>query len=336
MATLRTFTAGISGIDLNQRHARKDGLVFEELPQLRECPRVQNRALSFPSPDSRPDTSQFFYGNPAHCAFGFLNDLFRNGMVDGLGKASFLARQLFEVAFGGRRASGLKFFPEFAMAEAHIVQVGAAEGFAIGICGNDHDAHIDAKKFIHVLRFRIIDIASRSQKELAAMVDQIGLALLREKLLFLALPGRIRHRLASIHCPDAHALFADAEDAGIVADGPMLGKTPLDFLVQLVGIGDLAEDMHGHLGAEREPLAGRVVQQFMQIELAKGLPFPRFIAQPVRALVGSLQRAQQQLVLFGIRIQTDFRCNLQQLNYTPERKLKANRLKTVVSDRLHK
>lgn len=306
MSTLRAFTAGVAGINLDQRYARKDRLVFQEGSQLCECPRVKNRSLRFPSPYPRPYPCKFLDGDTAIRAFGFLDDLFRNRMVDVGGKASFLAGEFLQVALGRLALRCLKVGTEFAMPITDVVDHRAGERISIRIGGNLNYAKIDSEKVVNNNLFGIGNIARCSQKPLAAMVDQVRFTILVLEHLFLAWSSRIWNWFSAVKSPDAYPVIAVAEDAGIVTDGSMLGKPALDFLIKFVGIADLGKKTNNNLRRKWKSQSRFMVDRFVERERSVYFPFPCLMAHPIAALVGCFQSTQEQLRLLRIGIQPDF------------------------------
>jgi hypothetical protein len=314
MSTPGAFQTGVTGIDLNQSYAREDGFVFEKLTQLRECPGVQNRSLRFPSPYPLADARQLLDGNPASGAFGFLNNLFRNRMVDVLGKAKLFAGMVFQVSFGRLALYRLEVLSQLAMPVANVVHHRTAKFLAIGIRSDLNHSQIDSQKIIDRRRWRIVDVAGCGQEPLAAMPDQVRLALLRTKLLFLALPGRKWNTLSSTGCPDTHAILGKTQNAAVLGDGSTPGESALALLIQLVGIRDFGKSTNNHLSAQREPLPCRAVKRFVQLDLREYLALPGLMAQPVSASVGRFHGVKQRLVLLRTRVQTDFSGKFHYLN----------------------
>jgi hypothetical protein len=214
---------------------------------------------------------------------------------------------------------GLKVFPQFPMAIAHVVGRGAAELFSVRVRGDLHDTKINTEEIIYLRWFRIVDVARHGQVKLAAMVDQIRLALLQTDLRFLTITGRVGDSLTTFNRPDVRPLVLETENARVVADSSMLGESSLTLPVQLVRVGNLGEQSNHNLSTQFKTFPCLVVKQLVQGELGEDFTVPCFFAQPIGTGIGNPQSTQQGLPLFCARVQSDFGRNLQPWKNITER-----------------
>jgi hypothetical protein len=321
MATLRAFTTGVAGIDLDKRYSRKDGFVPQEASQLCECPRVKNRSLFAPSPNPRSYTRQFFDGDTAIRAFGFLNDLFRNAMVDVCSKASFFAREFLQVTFCRLTLRRLKVGTKFAVAIANIIHGRATVSLTIGVCGNLDNTKINTEKIIYIAWRRLCNIAGSSQKPFPTMVDQVRLSLLMFEKFLLLWPSRVRNCFSTSERPYAYPVFSETKDSGIVTDGSMLRETTLNFLVQFVGVGNLRKQPNNYLRRQRKSKTHFMVEYLMEREWRKNLLLPCLMTDPVGTLIRRLKSLQQNFLLLCTGVQSDFgyKFHLFELYHTPRK-----------------
>ena len=317
--TFGALPARVARIDRNQRNPSEGSLVRQESSQLKKGPRVQNRTLLTTSRDPFAYAGQFFDGKAAFGAFSDGNDLLRNAVINVSGEAPFLAGKHFQSARGGTSLFLLEFAPQSAMAATNRLDRTPAEVGTIARCCNVGYAKVNSKKIIDHAWAWVWNIAGRSKVELGAMVDQIGLTLLRFQKLFLAFSGGVSDLEPSGSRPNTYRFRLEAENTGIVADGSVLGEPALRFLVQFVGIGNLSEDAHNDLSTERESLAGRVIEQPMQRKLRKDFTLPRLLADPVATGVSLFNRIKQRLALAGVGVQSYFGCKFQHLKYIIEK-----------------
>jgi hypothetical protein len=71
----------------------------------------------------------------------------------------------------------------------------------------------------------------------------------------------------------------------------MLEKPALNFLIQFVCIADFGKQAHNYLGRKREPFTGSMIDKFLQGEWCEYFALPCFVADPIGALIRSLQRS---------------------------------------------
>lgn len=316
MSALATFPTGVSRIDLYQRYASKRGLIFQKRAELCERPGMQLRSLIAPSPYPSADTSQSLDCNSTPGAFGFINDLLRNDVIDVLGKASLFTRELLEMAFGATRIARLELTSKLAMTVSHIVHGRAAVGIAVRIGRDLHQSHIDAKEVIYDAWWRIWNIAGSSEVELATVIEKVRLTLLRFQKKLLAFPGRVRNVLSPRSRPNANCSLFVAQYPAVITDGTMLCKMALLLPIQFVGVRHLCQDSNNNLGTQRELLPSLVIDESMQGILRENLMLPSYPADPIAASVCALKSMQQSLALRGRNVQSNFGDELQYLNFT--------------------
>jgi hypothetical protein len=329
ISTRRALTARVPWIDRKQKDSSARCFVRQEGAQLMEGPTSQNCTLLFPNRYSLVDPSQFFDRDSTLSAFGFGNDLLRNAMVNVGGKAKFSATQSLELALGTARTARLQFGPQTTVAVAHVVDPAARQGRMVRGRGDRLDSEIDAQKVIYYLQSWVSNITGRGQIELAAAIDQVGFSLLRFQKLFLTFSGRVCDLESSISRPDADYVRLKSQNARVVPDGSVLGKPPLGFLVQFVGVCYFGKHSYDDLSAQQKALASRFVKQFMQGVLAENFEVPSLFTDPVAAVVRLLNRIEQSLTLGGVCIQSNFSDQFQSCSL-PQRQIQSNGYSAIV------
>lgn len=318
MPARRALPARIARIDRDQENTSKHSLVGQEGAKLVERPTTQSCTLLSPNRYSVVDPFEFLNGNSTLSAFGFGNDLLRDAMVHVSSKACFLTAQAFEFTLRTSRTSALQFGTQVTATVAHVIDLATRHLRSVRGSGDGFDTEVHAKKVVNVLSIRVRNVARRGEIELAAMVNQVGLALLRLQKFFLSLSSGVSNLESFGSCPDTHHIRLERQDAGVVTDGTMLGKLAAGFLVQFVCIGNLGKDVYNHLSAQREPFFSFVVKQFMQRELPEHLMAPSVFANPITAGIGLLNCVEQSPALVGICIQPEFSCEFQRLKNNRE------------------
>ncbi len=248
----RTLTARIARINRYQENASQRSLIGKEGSELIERPTTQSCTLLSPNRYSFVDAFEFFNGYSTASAFGFCNDLLRNAVINISSKASFLATESFEFALGASRTAFLQLRAKASTAVANVVDLGSRQLLSVRGRGNRLYAEIHAEEIINHAWVWVWNVARRCEVELAAMVDQIGLALLRLQQFFLPFASRVTNLESSCRRPDAHRVWLEAENAGVVADCSMSGKPPLRFLVQFVGVCNFGKDVYDYLSTQRK------------------------------------------------------------------------------------
>src|ERR1035441_2289584 len=93
MLTAATFTGRITRVHPDQFDPCERRFIFQEQPQLRESPTMQNGTLPAPNFYPLSNTTEVLNGNTAPGAFSVGNDLLRYYVVHVAGETLFLARQ---------------------------------------------------------------------------------------------------------------------------------------------------------------------------------------------------------------------------------------------------
>lgn len=174
-ATLRR----IGRIDQSDRDSGQCCLVFDERSQLREHPVTVPVSLLFASnPDPLTNARQIFKADRAHCALGFGNDGFADGVVDDLLKSSLFAAQSLKSAPCRLCAFALKLSPLKGTLLSDLFNRGSRIGFAIRIGRQIDNAKINTERAARFNRFGLVHIADGKQKPLAPATDQVGFSCL--------------------------------------------------------------------------------------------------------------------------------------------------------------
>lgn len=177
MATLRTFTARITGIDNGDRYPCEASLVLDKLSELRKSPRMQNSTLLTPSRYPGADAAQMFERDSFPSVFSFGNDLLGYDVINIGREAVLSAGQFPELSASSSRPLPLQFGAKTPVAVANSFYGVTGVGSAIRIRSDVGDTKVDAKPFVHFPKTRLFHVAGDSQIPLAAMVNKIGLAL---------------------------------------------------------------------------------------------------------------------------------------------------------------
>ncbi len=323
MSARRACSTGVSGI--NQHNGDTNTLCFvgDKRAELEERPAMQLSTLLPLSPHPRANTLEVFKADRSLRAFGSLNQAFADRVVHVFGKAALLAGKLFQSPSRRFCSQPLEFCPQSPMAIAHVVDRSAAVDGTIRVAGDVGHAEINSQHIVNVLRIRFLYLARYQQIPVAAMKQQITLALPRFQHPPLTFTTDERNRLPPVECPDRERRVeqGEREDAVIVGDTGVRAKHPLGLFVQLVGIAHFGEHAHRHLCRQAERLTHMLIAQLLQRKLPKRMCFPRDIADGVARSVGRFKRALERIRLFGRRLQLQVRDQLHILNYSTKERL---------------
>ena len=308
MPTARTGARCVARINQNDRHANQLGLVFDKGAQLVERPAMQRCPLWLPSLYPRADALQIFEGDSLCGALSLCNDAFGNDVVRVGGKALFFARQLAEAAARRLRAFGLQLAPQLTMAVAHTLDRLALVDCACAINGDIGNAQVNAQEAVNVGRVRRFDLAGGKEIKLTVNQAKVGLAALPLQQFQLPVSRQEGDSQATTSRPNANFLLRQkpTQDARIIGNAAMWLEGTLAFLVQLVGIGNLADRPYHHLGSQLILRANHCVDQLLKAKLVEGAMLPSDTADFVARSIGRLKRFKEVFMLFGVGNQLHF------------------------------
>lgn len=290
MATLRTFTGRVTGIDKGHRHACELRLVGQKHTELGEGPAMQNGTLRTPSPDPLANVGQFFQHNRLLRASGVLNDLLRDYVIRMCGETGLPARQFAQFALCAASLLLLQLGPQAAMAMPNALDGSAAVLLSSAGNGNLGNAQVHAQKAVNIDGFRLIYIAGCGEVEKALVQDQVRFPLAGFQQRNLARASFKPDLKATFYGPYRDSIGFPRQDAVIEGDRPVRPERPLHLLVQLVGIADFADASHGNLSGQPELIPRIGVSQLVQSELPEGLRLPCAGADPVAAGISRVER----------------------------------------------
>ncbi len=308
-STHRARPAGVSWVNKFHRHSDKPAFVGNLRLKVGECPRVQDAALLFSSPNPRSDVRQILQRNTTLRAFSNTDNLFRDNVVRVPHKSLLAPAQSAQHTLRGAGAFGLK---PFALSPATGTNTGnlasVSECLTVGALGQINEPKVDAKppygRLLHLLR----NFNRHIQIPFSVAKNQIRLAFWKLKQLALPLSAEEWKIFnPSANRPDAHGGLGKLEikNAGVVGNAAELAKLALFFPVQFVSVGNLGNQTRNNLRGQWEFTTKLFVKQAVHWELSKFFLLPRKLRKPVCTTVGSLKRFTQCFGLFRSWIQLD-------------------------------
>ena len=302
MSTNAAHLASVSGINENHRYASKFGLVGQKLFQLREGPVGMSRAL--PTPNSCPgaDAFEILKGNPTFGALRGLDDLLRDAVICVPLKASLSARQRLEPSLTAACADGLKFLAAAVIPLSCVLNLRTGEVLSIGCGGKIHNAKVNSEPAFCIIGIGCFNFTSLVNVEVAIAKDKLSTAqaVFQHLLLMLATnEGNVQAAFDAVNGNLLLVVGLPREILAVVRKCSERFEAALGLAVKFVGVSHLCDRSHSHLGRERELLTSIIVDQLMQVILAKrlGLPGPR--ADPVAGGVSCLKCPLENGGLFG-------------------------------------
>lgn len=278
----------VSRINEHDRHTHAPRLVGYKLAQLVKRPAMQRSPLGPSSPDPFAYARQILQGNAAPGAFGLGYELLADAVIHVVGKAFLFARQLLQTMLGRAAAFLLELLAQPAVAMANVVDLLGRIDLAVRIDGDVDHTQVHAQEVGRITLWWLFDVASGVQEEVAAMIDQVRLALLRLEQFSLPIPTDKGDLLPATDRPDRdHGAFGvPMQNAQIIGDGRERAELALTLPVQFVGISYTGDAAHDHLRRQVwESSAGSVIRQLVQRILPKAPGFPCNITQMITSLV---------------------------------------------------
>lgn len=295
---------GVSWINSDQFHASQLRLVVEECPQLCEAPSMQRRPFALSGLYPSSNASEFFNGDCAAGAFSETDDLFGNYMVGVGGKARLFTAAFLQKPLGRFCSFGLQLSPDGLVSMADLVQLVPAEFISVTIGGDYGDAKINTKNIGRLQFHRVRQYDANIKKEFSVSPEnQIGLLNQTfSKNLALIISASELNALAISDCPNGNLLFCykDFQISDVKSDAAMRPENPLRFLVNLVGIGNLAKNEARCLRPQAELCPHIFVITGLQSELRKDSMCEAFGGNPISRPIASRQRFTQDSGLRGV------------------------------------
>lgn len=316
-AAYRASSAGIPGVNQNDRNTSNSRLVLDFLPEIVERPGVVLSPLSLANSYPFADTLEIFKCNPASGVFRSLHQLFGDAVVHVFGKATFFAAAFLEQAFGRLRAFGLQFRSEPGITVAYPVHLSAGVAIPVAVRGDVLHAEINAEKLSDIFFLRRFNITGGEQVELPVYVDKIAFTTLAGEKFPLAFSADKGYLLPTTNCPDRDFRLREivGQDAIVKCNRAKRAEYPFGFAVNLVGVSDLRNAAHSDLCAEWKFLPNVVVGKFVERKLTEYLVLPCLLADVIASGVCYLKRLLEKLRLFWRRKEFHFRGQFHGHNY---------------------
>ena len=308
VAAPRTSPTRVARIDRDQDHAVKLGLVFDERPQLSECPAAHFSSLLLSEPCPAANSLKVFKGDSAAGAFGRSDDVLADDVVDVPLESGF------SIADSSHGSAGILPSPTFeypvhSAAERSTNAVAllpdsldslSADAFAIARGRQIGNTEIDPDKLLNVDRCIFGQVDRTEQVELTVSVDEIALTLNAIEASLLVFTVDHGHDLASgerqkadlIEALEAHQTLIVGHRAG----GP---KFRAAGLVALKAFDRLADRANCHLARQSKSLAKLIVAQRVNRRLTESLGVKARLGSERGGGVERLHCVEQQAFLLG-------------------------------------
>jgi len=308
-STSRAGARGISGVNQFNQNSRQPSFILDKLAKLVKCPGVMLPPLSFPNRDAVSYPLKVFQGNAPTAAFSPGNNTLADYVVDVSDKAPLFPGALLKKSFRCLSIFGLKFGAKFGMSLSQPVDLATGVNNAVRVSRKIDDTEVNPQKLVRVSFRRLLRLTGLEKIEAAISINKVGLTRKILKKRQMPVTGDKGNPQPSIESPDRNKLAGclPGEDAFIISDATMPVEYSFGRAASLVGVGHLCQNPDHNLGSEVEPVSKVVVEQVVQVILAKCLCLPSLLAYVVGSIVYAFQRAQQYLVLLFGRCQFNLR-----------------------------
>ena len=295
VTTLTALLARVARINLNEIYSRQLRFVGKKSSQLSERPTVQLCPLALLSSYPLADSIQLLYGDSAFGAFGERDDASRNYMVRIGRKPLFLAAALLQKSISRLRADTLQLATKCSIAVANLIEFCATVFVAVRVHGDFHDAEVNAQNVNSLNLFFFRHFNRDIQKPLLLTQNQVGLATRIGEQDPLLVTADKRHLSATIDRPDTYrgGNQVQGQDARIIGDAAMLAKRALNFLIQLVAVGNFGVQQAHDLSRQRKLIAYLPVKNLVERKPSKLFLIPSQLRQAIASGVCSLQSFTQ-------------------------------------------
>jgi len=306
IATPRAFAATIARVNRVQGYSVKLRLVFKKVSKLRECPITVPCSLATSNRDSLGNAFEIFNGDASRCVFSLENKTLADNVIRVTLETGLLARKLFKFAFTRACTFALQVAATVRVFAPRLINLRTCKRLTIAVSYQIYDAEIHAQNVLGIAKQRFVNVANYIQIEVAFAVNQISLAFAEWQQLSLIVATLKWNCLATFKRPDGHSLvFLKRENPIVICDAAVLTKDALDLLINLVSIGNFSNQSHDYLSRQIKGVAGRVVGEFMQLELFEGFTFPSLRTDCVARLVRALNRFPERVRLLFGRLQLE-------------------------------
>lgn len=300
MPAFWTFPAGIARVDNNNRHPGLLGFIFYKSSELAEAPVMQAFPLLFSSLNPVENILEVFKCYSHMGAFSSGDDAFRNAMVLMFLKPLLFVAHFTQTAFSRFGADTLQDCAAFGVAFPVRFQFFSSVLVAQVIGGNVDDAQINAKHPLRGKQLGVIEVTHSGEIPLTAYEHKVNFAFAVFKQLALMIAASISNLFAPRQQPDRHHVTRyETEDTVIVGLRRMLAKSSLNFLINLIAIGNLFNAANSNLSGKREFSPKLCITKFMEIELPEYSSLKSLLRKPVTGFITTGKRILERLFLLG-------------------------------------
>jgi hypothetical protein len=296
----RALARGVATIYEIHHNTGNGCLVYEEGTQLGEGPSRVHGALAFSDRYPVTDALEVFQGDTAFGVFSFVDDAFRDDVVDVGTETGLVSRKLFEMTLGTLCASGLEAVAKSLHPLAHSFRFITGVRFPIGVGSQIADAEVYSEPVSGVNRRTIGDLNRNIQVPLTLAKHEIGLSAHTFEPSPMVWSGYEGHEDASSEREQRHTVHGlKGHNALVVGHTAVqLEVRPL-APVSLVRLADLGDSAHRHLRRESESVPQVPVVEMVKTDLVPGSVLEGALCQPLASLVDSLHGGEQVRRLFG-------------------------------------
>jgi hypothetical protein len=318
MPTAKTSPARVLGVNNGHWDTKLPCFVFDKRSKLTEGPIVQSFPLLFPGLNPRANMLEVFKPYFERVAFSFVNDAFRNIVVNPRLETALSAPAKPQAPYGGTGSPTLQGASVLDRLLAIGFYLRARIGFSCRVCSDVNNSEINAKYALRRNQTRLVNVNRAGNVPLSADKHQIDLTLAvweQTALIFTTLKGDGE---TSVNSPQAYsAVFGKADYPVVIwLRGPFTEFT-LYFpaILELVRISNFCDASHGRLCSQTKAVADLTVICLMQSILSEYLSFESAFGKPVARLVAALKRITQSPLLVLVRLKLKVNHKLHTFKY---------------------
>ena len=182
----------------------------------------------------------------------------------------------------------------------NIINMTARKGLSFRIGSDIDNTQVNAQGPFDINGIGIINIASCQKVEIAPKQNQVTLSLLAFEQFPLSIAANKRYLDSAFKRPDRNDRVVKivTQQPGVISNATGYFERSFGLFVQLVRVGNFGDATHRHLSRQVKLLTNIVIDQLVNLKLAKSLVIPGNLADVVASFICRFKRLSQKIGLF--------------------------------------